>query len=238
MEPTDPSVTAQETRDALRDPGTDYAAVVNHQEDRNGNQDDVPDGPAALGLVSVVPATPRDAILNARKLRDDHTFVGVGYCLRVVHNLFRLPALWPDANTAMEHGAPIHRVSDLGEIPRGAVIGYHNSHYGHVSLGLGGGLTSTTDYHELGYEGVATIDNTARWCGATEVVWYEVLNGFDVWPDPHKPKPAPVVPWSLHERRDFLYRALLHARRDGHDTRAARLKQWIARIDRRLDAKH
>ena len=212
----DPSVTDEELEQATADPHGDFPDLE--------EQDDLDE----LGAGAVVPATPAQAIANARRLRSEHTWCGVGYCLRTVRGpIYRVPALWPDANAALANGKPIHSVSELVDIPRGAVIGFHNSTHGHVTLGLGGGLNSTTDYHEPGYEGVATIANTAGWCGADRVVWYETLCGVDVWPGPAKPKPRMLT---RDEKLQRLRADRKRALRNGHEHYAARLKVWIDRI--------
>lgn len=216
----DPSVTDEELEKATADPAGDYPDAGGD----DGEQDDLDE----LGAGAAEPATPAQAIANARRLREQHTWVGVGYCLRTVRGLiYRVPALWPDANAALAHGRPIHSVSELTEIPRAAVIGFHNKTHGHVAFGLGGGLNSTTDYHEPGYEGVATIANTAEWCGADRVVWYEVLCGVDVWPGPQKPKPKMLT---KDERIRRLKADRRRALENGHEHYAARLKVWIEKI--------
>lgn len=221
----DPSVTEEEIEQAEQDPAGDYPD--------SDEQDDLDE----LGAGRITPATPHQAVLNARALRDHHTFVGIGYCLRTVRGpIFKLSALWPDANSALKHGKPIHRVADVVNIPRGAVIGFHNATHGHITLGLGGGLNSTTDYHEPGFEGVASIARTADWCNADRVVWYETLNGFDVWPDPVK-KPATPAPWTPLQRLTALRREQAEAKKAGQWQRATRFDQWADRIEKRLEGR-
>lgn len=187
------------------------------------------DHPDARGLIGVVPATPAQAIQHAKALRDNHTYVGVGRCLATVRGpIFRLPGLWPDATAALAHGAPIHEVTVYSEIPRGAVVGFHNNGHGHVALGLGGGLCSTTDYHENGYEGVALISRTASWCSADRVVWYETLEGYDVWPDAARPVRPP---WTWEERLAQLEKDLQRAKSGSASKRKIDgLTAWIKQI--------
>lgn len=220
----DPSVTAEEIERAHDAEPADFPDVE--------EQDDLDE----LGEGAITPATPREAIQHARALTEDDTFVGVGYCLRTVRDPeYRVPALWPDAETAWENGAPQHRTSDPVAIPRGAPVYWTNGRHGHIALSLGGGLCRTTDYHRPGYVDVALISRLAPWCGGQLVGWAETLNGYDVWPDPKKPKPAPRA-WTLADRRAFIHRRLLAAREAGRDTQAARLKAWQDRMDAKLEA--
>lgn len=227
----DPSVTDAELEQALADPAGDFPEV----EEQDSL--DEPSG-VARGLLAVVPATPHQAILNARALRANHTFVGVGMCLAAVHGpIFKIPALWPDAETAMAHSAPFHPIPDPAStgVPRGSVGFASNGRHGHVWLELGGGLVSTTDYHENGYEGVALRSKMLTWCGALHWGWGETLDGIDVWPTQTK-KPVPPKDWSLADRRAYVHRRLLKARDDGHDGLAHQLTVWQDKMDARLQA--
>jgi len=233
----DPSVTAAEIEQAHDGDPAPFPNI----EDAD-TLDDA--SPALRGLVGVVPATPAQALVNAKRLRDDHTFVGVGMCLATVRGpIFGLPPLWPDADTAMEHSAPFHPLTDTLAAPRGSVGFAANGGHGHVWLNLGGGLASTTDFHENGFEGVALISRMLAWCGATRWGWGEVLNGFDVWPGqrkpprPHQPDdPKPHAPWTLEQRAAFIARRARIARREGHLARARQLKRWHDRMELRIKA--
>lgn len=195
----DPSVTDDDVERALDGDPAPFPDV---------DEQDVPDVVSeAKALLGVIPHTPAEAVANARVLRDRHTFVGVGMCLATVRGpIFGLPAMWPDATAAIDHGAPVHHITDPVAIPRGTAVVWRNDRHSHIALGLGGGLCSTTDFHENGFEGVAQISRIAAWCGGDLVGFIETLNGFDVWPDPKKPKPAPR-PWGLAEREREVHRA-------------------------------
>jgi hypothetical protein len=233
----DPSVTDEEIERALdADPAGDYPDV--------DEQDHLDDEQLARGLLSPVPATPREAIEHARTLREQHTFVGVGMCLATVRGpIYRVPALWPDAETAMAHSAPFHAVTDPAStgVPRASVGFASNGRHGHVWLELGAvgvtgslhALVSTTDFHEPGFEGVALRSKMLTWCGAQRFGWGETVDGIDVWPTVTK-KPAPPKPWSLQDRRDYVHRRLVKARDDGHGGLAHQLKLWQDKMDARL----
>lgn len=205
------------------------------------HQDNLDDAFAeARALLGVVPATPAQAISHARDVRRNHTFVGVGMCLATVRGFWDLPAMWPDAQTAIDHGAPVHRTTDPLKVPRGASVVWQNGRHGHIALGLGGGLCATTDFHESGFVGVAMIGRLGPWCGGDLLGWIETVNGFDVWPDPNKPKPEPK-PWGLPQREREVHRALRRARdHDAGQRRIDGLAAWddvlLARMaDRHLD---
>lgn len=226
----DPSVTDDDVERALDgtpDRYPDHDAV-------DLFQDDVDVVTEAKALLGVIPHTPEQAIASARVLRDRHTFVGIGMCLATVRGpIFGLPALWPDATAAIDHGAPIHRITDPVAIPKGTAVVWRNDRHSHIALGLGGGLCSTTDFHENGFEGVAQISRIEAWCGGTLVGFIETLNGFDVWPDPKKPKPKPK-PWGLPEREREVRRALQKAKRN---KAPARRIDGLARWDETLLAR-
>jgi hypothetical protein len=223
----DPSVSTQEFDQAQLAPSTEFPLV--------DEQDEADDEQRIATLVAITPATPHEAILHARILRQEHTELGVGRCLQIVRQrLFVLPSLWPNANVAIAHGAPVHTVTDFSKVPRGSVLGFVNDHLGHTSLGLGGALTSTPDYHVLGQMGVASIANVAQWCRATKVVWFETLNGFDVWPDPQKPEPPepPKTPdwWKAEQRIRHLMNEAEAERKAHHPKVANQLEHWAAKI--------
>lgn len=200
-------------------------------------QDDVGDDLSTAHSFVVTPATPGQALLNARHLRDNHVNVGVGRCLATVRGpIFGLPAADPDANAGFDHAAPLHRFADLSQTPRGMVVWFRNPDHGHVVLSVGGGLCSSTDFHEPGFEGIALLSRVAAWCGATDVAGGEVLERFDVWPTPAKPKPAPK-PLTLAERIGVVRHDLHEAQAAGHDWRARRLKLWLEQLQKRQAAK-
>lgn len=231
---TDPlAPTPDETRLADLDPATVFPDVAD-QDDPDETAESV-----SRALVGVIPSTPRVAILNARHLRDAHVNVGVGMCLKTVRGpLFGLPALWPTAAVAGDHGDPTHPERDPAthDVPRGAVGVAWNGRAGHIWLELGSGLVSTTDYHQLGFCGVAQRAKMLEWCGATRWAWIETVNGFDVWPNATKPAPEAKV-WSLEDRRAFIHRRLTAARLRHEVKLAHQLELWQARLDRALDRK-
>jgi hypothetical protein len=224
----DPSVTAEEIE--LAHDGTPAAYPDLDEQD---TIDDV----APVGLMGPSVATIPERIVNARNLRADRTFVGVGMCLATVRGpILGLPAVYPSAEVAGHHSSPFHPIGDPGDttVPRGAIGFAFNGGNGHVWLELGGGLVSTTDFHENGYEGVALRSRMLAWCGATSWGWGESVNGFDVWPDPKKPKP-PAPPWGLAEREREVHRALHKAKaNEAPAHRIAGLQKWddsmIARV--------
>jgi hypothetical protein len=186
---------------------------------------------APRALLAARPATPAQMLTNFRTMRDNHTPIGgVGLCLyNVRHFGWEIDALWPTANDAGQHGAPIHRVKNFADIPRAVTIAFLNDHQGHITGSLGGGLNNTSDYHELGFNGVATIANTADWCNATDVFWIETVNGVDVYPNPVKPKPQPK-PFSRDERIAILRTRMHELEREHHPKRAARFERWIEQL--------
>lgn len=154
---------------------------------------------------------PIQAVLTARSFHDDNVAVGIGMCLRTVHRYFNVPALWPDAETAGEHSAPMHETTDPLAFPRGSVGYAYNERHGHVWINCGGGLCWTTDFRRLGFVDLAPVAAMAPWIGGHLVGWGEVLNGVDVWPDPKKPAPQPK-PWGLADRELIVHRDLVNAR--------------------------
>lgn len=220
----DPSITADELNDALGATPQPYQDVL--------FQDDIE---SVLGLTTVVPAKPLAALANARALHASSTFVGVGMCLATVRGKeFKVPALWPDAASAWFHSGPRHAENDPLRIPRGAVVYWLNGRHGHVAISCGGGLCWTTDYRRTGFVDLAPIANLASWCGGTLVGWGESLNGYDVWPDPKKPKPDPPA-WNLQDKRRLVASALKHAKENGaHQRRIDGLTKWLAHIDQKI----
>lgn len=202
------------------------------------------DEPDEARSLLTVPATPAQACAHAKALRDNHTNVGIGMCLRTVRGpIFGLPSLWPTASIAYTHGKPFHRFDDLTLVPRGMAIFWAtpgSDDPGHVALSLGGGLCSTTDFHENGFEGVALISKLADWCGDPFRGGAEILNGFDVWPNPDKPDPKPVHEfhaWDAARKVQFLKSEADRQRADGHPKRAEQLETWADKIAARAKAK-
>lgn len=230
----DPKVTNREleellTRDVLEFPELD-----------DGDSQDDP-SPANMSnvhaLTAVVPNTPKEALANAKRLTDDGTFVGVGMCLATVRGpIFGVPALWPDAVTAMRHSAPFHALTDIRKAPRGSV-GFARTRgvHGHTWLNLGGGIVRTTDMHRSGRVDLALGSRMLEWCGAIEFGWGETLNGFDVYPS--RPKKPALEPWTLEDKARFLRDEIRQAAETGHPKRAAHLTAWRKRILERIDGK-
>jgi hypothetical protein len=184
-------------------------------------QDDLTDEPH--GLVSAPIRTPNEACLEARRIHDENIDVGIGMCLRTVHNYFNVGALWPDATAAAAHSSPFHTLTDPAKFPRGVVAYALNDRHSHVFLSVGGGLCWTTDFKRLGHVDLAPISAMAPWIGGRLAGWGEVLNGVDVWPSPKKPTPKPLTSdEKLHVLRNDI-RELEHA---GRDWRARRLQLW------------
>jgi hypothetical protein len=216
----DPSITADELNDAMGATPAPFPDVDFHD-----------DADQVHGLTAVAPATPAEAIANARQIHENNVFVDVGMCLATVRRYFEVPALWPDAATAWEHSSPRHNAMN---IPGGAVIYWVNGRHGHVALSVGGGLCWTTDYRRNGFVDLAPIANLASWCGGTLAGWGETLNGFDVWPDPKKPKPEPA-PWGLEDKRRLIAAALKRAKAHGApERRIDGLTKWLDRLDHRI----
>lgn len=196
---------------------------------------DVHDDLDELGAGTVTPATPAQALQHAWFLNTDGVYVGVGYCLKTVRDPeFRIPALYPDAETAWEEADQKHPTADPHDIPRGAVVFWTNGRHGHVALSAGGGLCWTTDYRRPGYVDLAPIASLASWCGGTLVGWAEDLNGIDVWPNERPARP----PFGLDEWIVVVKNALRRAR----DNKASKrridgLKKWLAQLEAKKAAK-
>lgn len=234
----DPAI-SQEMVDAAHDAEpVDYDDVLQETEAR-GAQDEV-DGDQARGLVTPTIRKPGEACLEARRFHEQNINVGIGYCLRTVRTYFNVAALWPDAETAGEHSAPLHRTTNPAEFPRGSVGYAYNGRHGHVWIDVGGGMCWTTDYRRLGFVDLAPISAMAPWIGGRLIGWGEVLNGVDVWPTPKtasKPAKPEFHPWSLAERRAYVHARLVKARDAKHDKLARQLKAWQEQMDRKLEAK-
>lgn len=228
----DPSVTAEEIQ--LAHDGTPAPFPT---DDSAQDSVDAEFEAMTRGLTSVIPNTPHQAILAARDLRANRTNVGVNNCLATVRGpIFGLPAVDPDANAGFEHAQPFHRYTDLTLLPRGMVVWFRNVNHGHVVLSLGGGLCSTTDYHVPGLEGVALLSKVADWCGATDMAGGEMLERFDVWPDPKKPTPAPR-PWGLADRELIVHTDLRNAKTNhASKRRIDGLHAWDEHLLARMDA--
>jgi hypothetical protein len=226
----DPSITLDELQRARDEPADKFPDV------------DAQDSPGTMATLFSAPRTPKEALAVAKQYTDNNTFVGVGMCLRTVHEYFNVGALWPDAETAYEHSAPRHHQTDPLGIPRGAVIYWSNGRHGHVALSCGGGFCRTTDYRRNGFVDLAPIANLASWCGGQLDGWGEVLNGVDVWPTPpakDKPaKPTPA-PWGLADKEAMLAQALAHAKHNHAPQRRINgLTAWHDHVAARLaDAK-
>lgn len=220
----DPSVSAEELEQATADPAAAFPLV--------DDQDLVDE--QFQRLIASVPRTPEQATANLKLLREGHVPIGgVGLCLYDErHNAWNVGALWPNANEAAAHGAPIHRFKSFLDVPRHMSIVFTNGHLGHISHGLGGGLNNTSDYHEPGYNGVATIANTADWCNATDWFGIETVNGVDTWPTPTKPKPK-IQPLSLKARIELVQRRERELRKAGHTHRADRVHLWVLKLQHR-----
>lgn len=209
---------------------TDYDVVFDSIVSRLA-QDDLDE----LGAGTVVPATPAEALSNARALHENSTYVGVGYCLRTVRDPeFRIPGLYPDAETAWEEAELKHRTSNPMEIPRGGISFWENGRFGHVAPGAGGGLCWTTDYRRPGYVDLAPIASLASWCGGRLVGWAEDLNGVDCWPNPRQHRPT----FDINDRIRIVQRILDRARTNhAPKYRIDGLTSWLDRLEQRA-AKH
>lgn len=229
----DPSVTPEEIELALHGTPTEYLPSLVAQDHVEGEPEGV-----TRGLTTIVPASIPQRIQNARALRDNHTFVGVGMCLATVRGpILGVPAVFPSAEVAGEHSSPFHTIGNAGDltVPRGSIGFAFNGGNGHVWLELGGGLVSTTDFHENGFEGVALRSKMLAWCGATSWGWGESVNGFDVWPDPKLPKPEPK-PWGLAERERLVHHNLRAAKHAGaHQRKIDGLQKWDETLVARLE---
>jgi len=208
-------------------------------------QDDEPEDIATL--VAIVAASIPQRIANAKALSDNHTFVGVARCQSVVRGpILGLPARDATAAIAGHNSHPFHPIDDPASIkvPRGGIGFGFNGRAGHTWLELGAykgsALVRTTDFHENGYVGVALRSNMLEWCSASSWGWGESDNGFDVWPDPAKPKPDPpehqfhLWPW---ERKVRFLRNEANRERPDHPAIARHLDAWADRIAARNDPK-
>lgn len=231
MPPTftlDPAFAPQEVEEARRvtDP-TPYDLVLEAMAEQA--QDDL----FELGAGVLVPATPREAVRNGRRLSRESTYVGVGYCLRTVRGpIFEVPPLWPDAETAWEEADGKHRTSDPDGIPFGAVPYWTNGGFGHVAVSVGGGFCLTTDYRRPGYVDLAPIAALGPWCRGKLVGWAEELNGVDVWPDLERPR------FDLDDRIRLVRNALRRARENGAPAhRIEGLEKWLEQLRNRKEDK-
>lgn len=188
------------------------------------------------GLAMTAPNPPRVALDNAARLDDQGTDVGVGMCLYCVRGPeFGVQPLWPDAETAKAHSAPFHRLNmdTLISAPRGSVGLGTNGRHGHAWIWLGGGLVRTTDMHRLGKVDVALASRMIPWFGGIEFGWGETLNGVDVWPEHHKPKPDPAHDfhaWSRERKILFLRREAKRDRKD-YPHVADHLEHWAHKLE-------
>jgi hypothetical protein len=235
----DPAISQEMVDQAHAADPFDYEQVLAEIEARQA-QDDI-DEADARGLVAPAIRKPGEAALEARRWHEENLTLGVGMCLATVRHYFNVNALWPDAETAGEHSAPLHRSTNAADFPRGTCGYAYNGRHGHIWINAGGGLCWTTDYRRGGgFVDLAPISAMAPWIGGQLIGWGEVLNGVDVWPTP-KPDPKqsakPVFhAWSLADRRAYVHHRLLRARDDGHDKLAHQLKAWQDKMDAKIEA--
>jgi hypothetical protein len=204
---------------------TSYADIERDIVER-GAQDDV-EGLGAGGDIN----TPKEAVSLGRAWIAAFVFFGVGYCLRTMRNLFKVDALWLDAETAWEEAKFKHPVTDLAKIPWGVLIWWTNGRHGHVALYIGNGWCITTDYKRAGYLCIARVDALASWCGGTFRGWTEDVNNVRIW----KPK-TKTNPYGIDDRIADLQALLKRA--EAHNARKARIdgiKKWLGRMEERRD---
>jgi hypothetical protein len=197
-------------------------------EPDDGAQDDVEDDlTLARGFAANAPRSIPDALANLARRRRNHTPIpGTGKCLyHIRYNCWGINSLWGTAALAAAHGAPIHRYRAWDEAPRGMSLVFINSGLGHITVSLGGGLNDTSDLHQNGYNGIATIERTYDWCNATDWYGIETVNNVDCWPTTTKKRAEPV-PWSLERRLQFLRNEAKRQKADGHPKRAAQIEHW------------
>lgn len=208
-------------------------------------QDDQPDDDQAFGLLTrpQVAAGKVQRCANAKRLRDQRTFVGVNRCLATVRGpILEIDALYPTAAIAGHHSSPFHRQTNPdADVPRASIGFAFNGGAGHTWLELGtfrhngraDALVSTTDFHESGFEGIALRSRMLTWCSADSWGWGESVNGVDVWPDA-KPKPPPpdheFVTWPWARKVEFLRNEAKRERADGHPFVGRQLDAWADKI--------
>jgi hypothetical protein len=214
-------VTPEQLERAYDSPPLEFPDVVEQDE---------PDAGSVAHLLALPPNTPKEALGLAHVADVAGTFFGVGMCLATQRGFWNVAALWPNAETARLHAAPVHTIPHGHYPPRGSVGLAAN----HVWLNLGAGLVRTTDFHRPGKVDVALLTRMLAWCGSEGHVWGEVLNGVDVWPS-RQPKPAPVHMWTAAQRADFLKAEIRHALTQGDRRKAQHLKMWRNRILERLN---
>lgn len=167
-------------------------SVIDAARDHDG-QEDVADL-EGLGGAGDAPKTPAQAIATERKWAADHTFVGVGYCLKNQRTAFGVGPLYMSASESWGAADVKHRVSSGKACPRGVLVYWTGGSqgYGHIALSVGGGLCLTNDFAGAGYFSAARIDDiTSRW-GQTFGGWSPFCNDVRCWtPDREKAPPPP-----------------------------------------------
>ena len=235
----DPALTEEDLDLAGSLDTTDYETVIAAMEANEGS--DVLDEPGPVTLLPQGLVTPAQALANTKALHDHDIWCGIGMCLRTVRrDEFHVEALWPDAASAWFHGGRVgvrrHPVDNPKDVPRGAVAYWLNGSHGHVAICCGGGLFGSTDIKRLGMVDYAYGQRIADWCGGPLAGWAEILNGVDVWPDPHKPEPDPFTPWTPERKITFLRNEARREHKD-HPLYAKQLRHWADRIEARLNTK-
>jgi len=202
--------------------------------DLEAQDDDEDDEPRGFAATPQVAASKAQRCANAKQLRDDRTFVGVGFCQRTVRGpILEIDALYPTAAIAGHHSRPFHHQTNPATtgVPRAAIGFAFNGGAGHTWLELGAELVSTTDFHENGFCGIARRSRMLEWCGADEWGWGETDNDVDVWPEaPKPPAPDPFVTWPWDRRVEFLRNEARRELRDGHPVIARQLEAWADKI--------
>lgn len=178
-----------------------------------------------LGGPGEAPNSPREALAIGLSMVQDRTYVGVGYCLKVIRSLYGVAPLYPDATTAWQEAEHKHRTDDPDNLHALTPIWWTNDGHGHVAFDLRrDGLCLTTDYTESGRLGIAPIAALGPWCGGTLRGWTEDLNGVRVW--------APRDPFDKADKVQLVRRALERARaNDRPEGYVNGLRDWLRNLE-------
>jgi|SRR5690242_725377 len=204
------------------------------QTDRDGAQDvPVPDALLAK-LVDIGDdqvRTVRGAIEWARGQVRNETSGWSGMCLRFVRSCFGVDPLYPDAKTAWLQADRKHREPDVRKWPRGHAGFFEVGEHWHVVLTLGTDEHACISNDTQGDDQVhrARLTQFAPAWGAVPLGYTDDING-EIAPAVRRPrKPQGGREWRIQ----FLRRAWVRARAQGHTRRAQLLRKWMLQLKAR-----
>ncbi|MGY2703351.1 glycoside hydrolase family 25 protein [Nocardioides sp. HB32] len=154
-----------------------------------------------------MPRTPEQAIAAARNQSQHGPKFGVGECKMRCRDAYNVPSDGsPSAADAWSRARHKHAVTNVKDIPRGALIWWTGgSHgWGHVAISAGDGKCWSTDIGRSGYFDLVDLDLIHTKWGLTLVGWSEDIDGVRALTVPTKP-PTRVATKSIIDGIDISH---------------------------------